>query len=69
MKIGTTNGINIFFRDLYEMTTVVTTSRSLIPYRTMMDMYLDDLGKRSETLPGEMKREALRKKRKAKSKK
>lgn len=63
------NGISISFRGLCEMTTVVTTSRPLIPYRTMMDMYLDDLRKRSETLPGEMKREALRKKRKSKSKK
>lgn len=51
------------------MTTVVTTARPFIPYRTMMSMYWDDLEKRSETLPSEMKREALRKKRKAKSKK
>lgn len=69
MKIGTTNGTSIFFRGLYEMTTVVTTARPFIPYRTMMSMYWDDLEKRSETLPSEMKREALRKKRKAKSKK
>lgn len=63
------NGISISFRGLYEMTTVVTTSRPLILYRTIMDIYFDDLEKRRETLPGEMKRESLRKKRKAKSKK